>query len=81
MYTNPYLPGAIAAEARMNDARREAERYRLVKATALEPWPRTPRNWLKRLGRRLRRNADDRAQPGHTHAGYGTPAAASRAKA
>lgn len=52
---SPYLTGAIAAQARMEDARREAEQRRLAKTVGSTRGFSRSASWLARLASRLRR--------------------------
>ena len=73
MGTSPFLNGAIAAQGRMQDARRDADRRRMIKATAMEPRPCVPCNWLEQIGRSFGRRRWERRQARLARAQFGTP--------
>ncbi|MCU0522123.1 MAG: hypothetical protein MUF84_15700 [Anaerolineae bacterium] len=71
MLLNPYLSGALAAEQNMADARRDAERRRLVGSVEGEGPVR--RGWLARLlSRPAARRSADRVRPNRERP-YGAP--------
>jgi hypothetical protein len=80
MGTSPFLTGAVAAQGRMDDARRDAEQRRLTTTVGLRSGSRQADGLLAQISRRLRRLTAARFQYRPHKPGFRTTQTAHSAK-